>query len=87
MTKFVCALAVIIALIALDQRPTQAHGAPWCAVVNEGLGDMHWDCQYQSIEQCYPHVIAGNRGFCNPNPAYQGEPRRKHAHRHRVQRN
>ncbi len=87
MTKIVCALAIVIAVMALDQRPAQANAAPWCAVVNAGMGDMQWDCQYQTIEQCYPHVIAGNRGFCNQNPAYQGEPPRQHAPRHHVRRN
>ena len=42
--------------------------APWCAVVNLGWGDVYWDCQYRTIEECVPNVIAGNRGFCNLNP-------------------
>jgi len=46
--------------------------APWCAVMNYGFGDMHWDCSYASLEACRPNVLAGNRGFCNPNPAYAG---------------
>jgi hypothetical protein len=80
MTKFLCALAIAFAIVTFDQRPVQANEAPWCAVINTGM-DVHWDCQYQSLEQCYPNVIAGNRGFCNQNPAYQGEPRRRRARR------
>jgi len=31
---------------------------------------MYEDCQYWSFEQCRPVVLAGNRGFCNPNPRF-----------------
>ena len=74
------------AILAIGPRPAQAYNdAPWCAVINTGM-DVHWDCQYASFEQCYPNVLAGNRGFCNENPAYEGaaEPRRKAARRHRA---
>jgi hypothetical protein len=39
-------------------------------VTSGGDGDMHWDCQYRSIEECRPNVLAGNRGWCNPNPYF-----------------
>ena len=62
----------VFAISAIGPRPAQASSnAPWCAVTNQGL-DVHWDCQYTTFEQCYPNVIAGNRGFCNQNPAYEG---------------
>jgi hypothetical protein len=41
----------------------------WCAVINTGTGHVTWDCTYNSVEQCRPNVIAGNRGFCNLNPS------------------
>jgi hypothetical protein len=44
--------------------------APWCAVQNLGAGDVVWDCEFRSVEECAPHVIAGNRGFCNINPSF-----------------
>ena len=44
--------------------------APWCAVQNLGAGDVVWDCEFRSVEECAPHVIAGNRGFCNINPGF-----------------
>jgi hypothetical protein len=44
--------------------------APWCAVQNLGAGDVVWDCEYRSVAECQPQVIAGNRGFCNINPSY-----------------
>ena len=49
-----------LALLTFSCDPTKADEAPWCAVTNTGL-DMHWDCRYQSAEQCAPAVIAGNR--------------------------
>jgi hypothetical protein len=42
--------------------------APWCAVIELGTGEAYWDCEYRSVEQCVPNVLAGNRGFCNVNP-------------------
>ncbi len=86
MTKIICALTVVISVMALDQCAAQTTASPWCAVIGTGDDAVYWDCQYQSIEQCYPQVIAGNRGFCNPNPAYQGEPPRQHVPRHHVRR-
>jgi hypothetical protein len=44
--------------------------APWCAVQNLGAGDVVWDCEFRTAEACAPHVIAGNRGFCNINPSF-----------------
>jgi hypothetical protein len=52
-----------------DIPSSQASGdAPWCAVTERGDGDVHWDCEYHSVEECVPNVLAGNRGFCNLNP-------------------
>lgn len=85
MVRALCAIALVIAAIALDQRPVeaQAYAAPWCAVINMGL-DVHWDCQYWSIEQCSSTVLAGNRGWCNPNPYYRRvEPQNRRYIRHR----
>ena len=48
--------------------------APWCAVQNLGAGDVVWDCEFRSVDECAPHVIAGNRGFCNINPSWTGYP-------------
>jgi hypothetical protein len=41
-----------------------------------------WECQYQSVAECTPNVLAGNRGFCQRNPYWQGSwgeaPRTRH---------
>jgi Protein of unknown function (DUF3551) len=71
-------------------RPAQAYGdAPWCAVISLGTGDVQWDCEYRTVEECIPNVLAGNRGFCNVNPYGPGPgyastalPHPKHRHRH-----
>ena len=85
MMRIFLAAAVVIGAAAFDLRNVQAHEAPWCAVINMGDGDVHWDCQYATIEACVPNVLAGNRGFCNENPAYHGPVAapRKHAARRR----
>ena len=80
--------AVFVTAMMVDLRPVSAAGpAPWCAVIPMGPGDAYWDCQYRSIEACRPTIIAGNRGFCNPNPGWYGpaEPPRK-AGKRRVRR-
>jgi hypothetical protein len=86
MMRVLLAAAVCVAAMALDACPAQAREAPWCAVVSLGSGSTYWDCQYRSVEECRPNVIAGNRGFCNHNPRYEGEAapaKARHAHRKR----
>ncbi len=82
--------AIAIAAMLFDLRPAPAAGyAPWCAVLSMGHGDAFWDCQYATLEACRPHVLAGNRGFCNQNPWFEGwwgarepaPPHRKRRHR------
>ena len=70
--------AALIAVL-LEARPVQAYEGPWCAVVNYGSGSAYEDCQYATLEACRPHVLAGNRGFCNQNPRWVGPPPGKKA--------
>jgi hypothetical protein len=59
--------------------------APWCAVMNIGAGTVTWDCEYRSAEECVPHILAGNRGFCNMNPSFvppAAAPLAKHRRQH-----
>lgn len=70
------------ASVAFSGHSTKAAEAPWCAVTNTGL-DMHWDCHYRSAEECAPHVIAGNRGFCNHNPYYVPQPAARQSQKRR----
>jgi hypothetical protein len=51
--------------------PHAAHAsgdAPWCAITQVGDGDGQWDCQYETVDECVPHVLAGNRGNCSYSP-------------------
>lgn len=65
------ATAVAVA-ISLNLRASQAYDGPWCALTDIGGGVMHENCSVRSFEMCVQEVIAGNRGFCNPNPRWQG---------------
>ena len=58
--------SVVLALLVFGPQPVKAYEAPWCAVISDG----YWDCQYRSIAECRPNVLAGNRGWCNPNPYF-----------------
>jgi len=65
--------AIALAAVMSCQMPA-AHAAawrdnPWCAVIDYGDGGVTWECNYRSVEECYPNVIAGNKGSCNLNPA------------------
>jgi Protein of unknown function (DUF3551) len=67
------AATCLLTALSLSAAPARAglYGeAPWCAVVSTGTGDVHWDCQYRTAEQCAPNVIAGNRGSCTQNPYF-----------------
>jgi uncharacterized protein DUF3551 len=66
--RLVLAVAVSAAALCFNVPVSRAFDAPWCAVTDIGTGNMYWDCQYRSIEECRPNVLAGNRGWCNPNP-------------------
>jgi Protein of unknown function (DUF3551) len=66
-------IAIIAAGLAIgsmfDTPASNASGdAPWCAVTEIGEGAEASDCQYRSVEECLPSVLAGNRGHCSPNP-------------------
>jgi len=87
MTRFlVIACAAVLAMSLAPQR-AQAHEGPWCASISVGTGAVYDDCQYYSFEECRPHVLAGNRGFCNLNPRWAGAAANPHVrHRRHVRR-
>ena len=81
MTRLMFTVSVALVGMSFNLQPANAYTAPWCAVISLGTGSVYWDCQYSSLEQCVPNVLAGNRGFCNHNPyfanAYQPAERRR----------
>jgi hypothetical protein len=63
-------LTVAVAML-VDLRVSQATQMPWCAGTNTGHS-FHYNCSLPTYEMCVQEVIAGNRGFCGPNPYYRG---------------
>lgn len=67
--------------VSTSWASTYGH-ASWCAVMDQGAGNVMWNCEYDSVEECAPNVLAGNRGFCNVNPYWQGGQTRQAIARH-----
>jgi hypothetical protein len=74
MRKFLLALSALAAVTMVGERPSQAYSgsAPWCAVQSLGQGSVTERCVYRDFESCRQEVVAGNRGYCNTNPYFQG---------------
>jgi hypothetical protein len=90
MPKLTFAAAAVAAALAaatcFDVPAASASGgnAPWCAVIDYGDGGVSWECNYRTFEECYPNVIAGNKGSCNVNPeGPSASASRPVAHTHR----
>ena len=63
-------MTVAVAML-LDLRVSQATQMPWCAGTSKG-DFFSYNCSLPTYEMCVQEVIAGNRGFCSPNPYYRG---------------
>jgi hypothetical protein len=75
MMRPVLATIAAAALLGAGIQPGGAQtsgNAPWCAVIDQGTGNVVHECYYQSAAECAPNVVAGNRGFCNVNPYWTG---------------
>jgi hypothetical protein len=80
--RVMLAVAVVAMVVLAGQRPGRAYDGPWCAVTNTGGGTVQWNCSLPTFEMCRQEVIAGNRGFCNPNPRWVGDqPRARRSSR------
>ncbi len=89
MVRTILGLIAALVFMGFGLQPAAAdyYAAPWCAVVAMGDGDMQWDCEFRTIEECRPHVLAGNRGWCNSNPylsAASAAPALKHHRKRHV---
>ena len=69
MTRLILATIAALAGVFVGLQPAKAQ-APWFAVITIGEDSVYRDSRYSSIEQCRLNVLAGNRGFCNPNPYF-----------------
>ena len=82
--RIMLAAAVFIAVMAVDLRPARAYGdGPWCAAVVMGHSVVR-DCHYRTFEECYPNILGGNRGSCEPNAYWYGrDPKAEKPKKHR----
>jgi len=69
------ALAAAITVASCESDRRSIPEGPYCAVTNTGFENTAENCYMRSLDACRSEVIAGNRGFCRPNPRYV-EPRR-----------
>ena len=83
-------IAAVATAMSFDLRASEAYygNGPWCAVQSLGFGTVKEDCSMRTFEQCRMETIAGNRGYCVPNPYWSGaygfaEPSRR-PHKRRV---
>jgi Protein of unknown function (DUF3551) len=70
--RLILTTAALVVITAGSVSATAAAGwreNPWCAVIDYGDGGVTWECNYRTFEECYPNVLAGNKGSCNLNPA------------------
>ncbi len=82
--RFMLTVALFAVAVVFGPHTARADDRfPWCAVISVGAGEVVWDCQYRTVEECVPNVLAGNRGFCNHNPRYEGPVTAPRAHRKR----
>jgi hypothetical protein len=64
----VAAVAAVLFTVAPGHARVEG---PWCAGYSVGFGTWKEDCSMRTFEMCRMEVIAGNRGFCSPNPRWQ----------------
>ena len=85
--RLVLIVVAMAAAMLFDLRASQAVQRPWCAGTNRGGGTFSYNCTIPTFEMCVQEVIAGNRGFCIPNPRWQvpgPAPRQPRGQRKRV---
>jgi hypothetical protein len=74
--RIILVATAVAAAMALNLHlRAHAYERPWCALTDIGGGVMHENCTIPTFEMCVQEVIAGNRGFCIPNPRWQGPAR------------
>jgi hypothetical protein len=81
--QFLLVLVAVAAAMLVDVGASQAYEGPWCAGTSRGHSFVY-NCSMRTLEQCIPEVIAGNRGFCSPNPYYRPEPPPRRGKRQRY---
>ncbi len=64
--------ALTVASCVTDSRAVEG---PWCAIQDNGGGNLVSNCYVPNFEACRRLVIAGNRGYCGRNPRWNPAPR------------
>ncbi len=64
-------MAAALSFSAPESHASTYGDEKWCAVTNDGGDAVNWDCEYDSVIDCEPAVVAANRGFCAINPYYR----------------
>ena len=75
--KLIFAAAVLCAALCFNVSTGHAgyYGdARWCAVTDQGADVISWNCEYDTLEDCRPAVLTGNRGYCGQNPYWRPDP-------------
>jgi hypothetical protein len=70
--QFLLIVVAVAAAMLCDVRASGAYQGRWCAGTNRGGDTFVYNCSMRTFEMCVQEVIAGNRGFCSPNPYYRG---------------
>jgi len=72
--KPILAAAAFAAALCFGSPASQAGqigNDKWCAVSEDGADAMTWDCEYDTVDDCSPAILGGNRGFCALNPYWR----------------
>jgi hypothetical protein len=70
MRRLVLMIATTAAVLLTTGSGQARVKGPWCAEYGLGLGTWVQDCSMRTFEMCRMEVIAGNRGYCSPNPRW-----------------
>jgi hypothetical protein len=69
---FAAATAAAILCCGIPASRAATYGDDkWCAVSNDGGDAINWNCQFDTVDDCSPAILAGNRGFCAINPYWR----------------
>jgi hypothetical protein len=68
----ILAAAGVAALLTASCAGPKVPEGPWCAVADQGGGNVTYNCRLPSFEACQREVLAGNRGQCSRNPRWKG---------------
>jgi hypothetical protein len=72
------ALAFVVLGLTAACASAPKRVGPWCAVADQGWGNVTEDCSFATIAECRQVILGGNRGVCNRNPRWDAARDRRH---------